>query len=343
MAEIPKGRLMSEFFDRFRAIPPEEVNPRALEGLTVAVLGYGNQGRAQALNLRDSGVRVIVGNRAGSERHLRAREDGFTVLPMAECPANADVLHLLMPDDQHGAVFTAELLPHLTGRHTIAVSHGFSILYKTVVPPPMVDVVLVSPKGVGAMVRQLFTEGRGTPVLVAVQQNASGNALPRAIAHAAALGGSRAGIYETTLKDETECDLFGEQAVLCGGVPELLCAAFDTLVAEGYPPEMAYFECIHELKLIADLVYARGLAGMRRAISPAAEVGAYRAGPRVVTGDTRAAMLKLLKEIQNGTFARDYLAEMAAGGANRVRERTAREAHGSEEAGAEIRRRMPWL
>lgn len=326
-----------------RIVPREQVDPQAIAGMTIAVIGYGNQGRAQALNLRDSGVAVLVGSRVESRGHGRALADGFEPLPLAEATRRADIVHLLLPDDAMGPVFAEHIAPALRPGVTLTFSHGFAIRFGTIVPPEGCDVTLVSPKAIGTQVRALYEQGRGAPVLVAVHRDASGTALARACAHAAALGGSRAGIVETTIADETECDLFGEQAVLCGGLLALIQASFETLVDAGYPPEMAYFECIHELKLITDMVHDRGLAAMFDAISPAAAHGAFTRAPRIIPESTRAEMRAMLEQIRSGEFAREYLGEMDSGGASLRARRQALHRHPSEEAGARVRALLPWL
>ncbi len=284
-----------------------------LDGKTVAIIGYGSQGHAHALNLKDSGVKVVVGLREDSASVAAAREQGLEVLPVVEAASRGDLVMILLPDERHHDIWEQEIRDGIAEGNMILFGHGFSIHYKEIEPPPGVDVGMVAPKGPGHLVRRQFTEGSGVPGLIAVEQDATGNARALALAYAKGIGCTRGGVIETTFKDETETDLFGEQAVLCGGASELVQAGFETLVEAGYDPEMAYFECLHELKLIADLMYEKGLAGMRFSISNTAEYGDYTRGKRVITDETRASMKQILKEIQSGDFAREWIAENRAG------------------------------
>ncbi|QCQ21230.1 ketol-acid reductoisomerase [Desulfoglaeba alkanexedens] len=320
-----------------------DVDARALQGKKVAVIGYGSQGHAQAQNLRDSGIEVIVGQRPGSPNFERAVEDGFQPVSARKAAEAADVIQLLVPDHIQARLYREDVASSMKAGKTLLFSHGFNIHYGQIVPPAGVDVVMVAPKGPGHLVRSEYARGAGVPALVAVQQDASGNALQTALAYARGIGATRAGVMETTFKEETETDLFGEQAVLCGGVSELIKAGFETLVEAGYQPEIAFFECMHELKLIVDLIYQGGLEYMRYSISDTAEYGDYTRGRRVVTEETRKAMKAILEEIQSGAFAREWILENQAGGpmfrALRARER----AHLVEEVGKKLRAMMPFL
>jgi ketol-acid reductoisomerase len=319
----------------------------ALKGKTVAVIGYGSQGHAQAQNLRDSGVKVIIGQRKGSDNYKLAVKHGFkpgsTLLTAAEAAAKADVIQILLPDEVQKAVYETDILPHLKKGKTLVFSHGFNIHFKNIKPPKDVDVIMVAPKGPGHLVRSEFLTGGGVPCLIAIQQNASGKAKDVALAHARGVGGLRAGAIETTFKNETETDLFGEQAVLCGGVSELVKAGFETLTEAGYPEELAYFECLHELKLIVDLFYQGGLSYMRYSVSNTAEFGDMVTGPRIVNAKTKAEMKKVLKEIQNGTFAKNFLKELQGGG-KKFRAWEAKEKkHPLEVVGRKLRKNMKWI
>ncbi len=320
-----------------------DVDARALQGKKVAVIGYGSQGHAQAQNLRDSGIEVIVGQRPGSPNFERAVEDGFQPVGAREAAEAADVIQLLVPDHIQARLYREDVASSMKAGKTLLFSHGFNIHYGQIVPPAEVDVVMVAPKGPGHLVRSEYARGAGVPALVAVHQDASGNALQTALAYARGIGATRAGVMETTFKEETETDLFGEQAVLCGGVSELIKAGFETLVEAGYQPEIAFFECMHELKLIVDLIYQGGLEYMRYSISDTAEYGDYTRGRRVVTEETRKAMKAILEEVQSGAFAREWILENQAGGpmfrALRARER----AHLVEEVGKKLRAMMPFL
>jgi ketol-acid reductoisomerase len=309
---------------------------------TVAVLGYGSQGHAHAQNLRDSGVRVLVGVRPGPSARA-AEEAGFEVLPPAEAAARAEVIMMLVPDETQRALYAQAVAPHLSSGKALAFAHGFNIHYGQIVPPPDVDVFMVAPKAPGHLVRRETVRGAGVPSLVAVHQDATGQALALALSYAAALGSTRAGVLETTFAEETESDLFGEQAVLCGGMTHLVMAGFDTLVAAGYQPEVAYFECLHELKLIVDLMQEGGIAWMRHSISDTAQYGDLSRGPRVVDEHVRERMREILAEIQSGAFAREWILENQAG-RPAFRRMDAREAaHPIESVGRALRARMPWL
>ncbi|MDQ3208487.1 MAG: ketol-acid reductoisomerase [Gemmatimonadota bacterium] len=313
-----------------------------LAGRTIAIIGYGSQGHAHALNLRESGAKVIVGLRRGGASWDRAQAAGLDVRPVAEAVERADVIMMLVPDQDGRAIYEAGVAPGLRPGNTLMFAHGFNIHYGEIVPPAGVDVTMVAPKSPGHLVRSEFEAGRGVPGLVAVHQDASGQALANALAYAAGIGCTRAGVIETSFQEETETDLFGEQAVLCGGVTALVKAGFETLTKAGYRPEMAYFECLHELKLIVDLMYRGGLGFMRYSISDTAEYGDYTRGPRVITDETRAEMKRILEAIQDGSFAREWLAENKAGRPNFERARQADKDHEIERVGAELRAMMPW-
>jgi ketol-acid reductoisomerase len=314
-----------------------------LDGKTVAIIGYGSQGHAHSLNLKDSGVDVVVGLREGSASEAKAREHGLEVLPVADAASRGDLVMMLVPDELHRTVYEGEVKDGIAEGNMLLFGHGFSIHYDEVQPPPGVDVALIAPKGPGHLVRRQYLEGSGVPGLIAVEQDASGNAQALALAYAKGIGCTRGGVIETSFKDETETDLFGEQAVLCGGASELVQAGFDTLVEAGYDPQMAYFECLHELKLIVDLMYEKGLAGMRYSISNTAEYGDYTRGKRVITDDTRANMKQILAEIQSGDFAREWIAENRAGQENFLRMREEQAAGQVETTGKELRSMMDWI
>jgi ketol-acid reductoisomerase len=313
-----------------------------LAGRTFGIIGYGSQGHAHALNLRESGARVVVGLRRGGGSWQRAEAEGLDVRPVAEAAELAEVIMMLVPDQDGRAVYDADVAPGLRPGKTLMFAHGFNIHYHEITPPGGVDVSMVAPKSPGHLVRSEFQAGRGVPALVAVHHDASGKALANALAYAAGIGCTRAGVIETSFREETETDLFGEQAVLCGGVTALVKAGFETLTAAGYRPEMAYFECLHELKLIVDLMYRGGLQFMRYSISDTAEYGDYTRGPRVITDDTRAAMQEILDAIQDGSFAREWLAENRAGRPNFERLRQLDRQHEIERVGAQLRAMMPW-
>ena len=314
-----------------------------LKGRTVAIIGYGSQGHAHALNLRDSGMSVVVGLHATSKSAAKAKADGLTVLSVDEAAKHADIVMILTPDTGQKKLYDSSIAPHLKAGKTLMFAHGFNIRFGQIVPPADVDVSMVAPKAPGHRVRELFQEGEGTPALLAVEQNASGHAREDALAYARALGATRAGVLETTFAEETETDLFGEQAVLCGGTAALVKAGFQTLVDAGYQPEVAYFECLHELKLIVDLMYRGGLNYMRYSISDTAEHGDYTAGPRIVTEATRGEMKKILQEIQDGAYAQKWIEENRNGRptfeATREREKDLL----IEKVGAELRAKMPFL
>jgi ketol-acid reductoisomerase len=315
----------------------------ALEGKRVAVIGYGSQGHAHALNLHDNGVNVIVGLYEGSKSWAQAEADGLEVTTVDQASESGDIIMILLPDQIQKAVYDSQIRPALRPGKMLMFAHGFNIHFGQVVPPPDVDVTMIAPKSPGHVMRRLFTEGIGVPCLIAIQQDVSGNAHRLALAYAKGVGGAKAGVLETTFKEETETDLFGEQAVLCGGVSALIKAGYDTLVEAGYQPESAYFECLHEVKLIVDLIYAGGLEYMRYSVSDTAEYGDYVTGPRIITEQTRAEMRKVLAEIQDGTFARQWILENAAGrpGFNAMRRRE--RDHQLTEVGKNMRAMMPWL
>jgi len=314
-----------------------------LAGKTVAILGYGSQGHAHALNLKDSGVDVIVGLRPDSSSRAKAEAAGLEVLDIAEAASRGDVVMILLPDERQAEVWEAEIADGIAPGNLLLFAHGFAIHFEQIVPPAGVDVGMVAPKGPGHLVRRQYEEGNGVPCLMAVHQDATGNAHPLVLAYAAGIGGGRAAVIETTFKDECETDLFGEQAVLCGGASELVRAGFETLVEAGYDPRLAYFECLHELKLIADLMYEKGIQGMRYSISNTAEYGDMTRGKRVIGEESRAAMKQILGEIQSGEFAREWIAENRAGGENLSRMREEGKNHQVEGVGKEMRDKMPWI
>jgi ketol-acid reductoisomerase len=314
-----------------------------LKGKTVAVLGYGSQGHAHARNLADSGVDVVVGLREGSKSVEHAKAAGLKVESVADAASHGDVVVVLLPDERHHDVYEQEIRDGIAPGNLLMFGHGFSIHYGEVEPPPEVDVALVAPKGPGHLVRRQYLEGSGVPCLVAVAQDATGNALSLALAYAKGIGGTRGGVIETTFKDETETDLFGEQAVLCGGVSELVRAGYETLVGAGYDPKLAYFECLHELKLIVDLMYEKGITGMRHSISNTAEYGDLTRGRRIISDATRQAMQDVLGEIQSGAFAREWIAENRAGQENFQRMRSEQMGHQIEQEGKQLRSMMSWI
>src|SRR5213083_2118526 len=313
-----------------------------LRDRVVAVIGYGSQGHAHALNLRDSGVRVIVGLRPGGASWERARAEGLDVRPIAEAAAAASIVMVLVPDQEARAVYESGIAQTLGPGKTLLFAHGFNIHFGEIVPPPSVDVAMIAPKSPGHMVRSEYQAGRGVPALVAVQRDASGHALADALAYAAGIGCTRAGVLETSFREETETDLFGEQVVLCGGVTALVQAGFETLVAAGYDPELAYFECLHELKLIVDLMYRGGMTFMRHSISDTAEYGDYTRGPTLIGPGVRARMREILADIQSGAFAREWIEESKRGGPNFQRMRREQNDHLIERVGAKLRAMMPW-
>jgi ketol-acid reductoisomerase len=328
--------------DPVRVYYDADADRSRLAGRTFAIIGYGSQGHAHALNLRDGGARVIVGLRKGGGSWDRAKAAGLDVRPVAEAAAAADVIMMHTPDQDGRAIYEGGVAPGLKPGKTLMFAHGFNIHFGEIVPPAGVDVSMVAPKSPGHLVRSEFEAGRGVPGLVAVHQDASGQALANALAYASGIGCTRAGVIETSFREETETDLFGEQAVLCGGVTALVKAGFETLTAAGYRPEMAYFECLHELKLIVDLMYRGGMQFMRYSISDTAEYGDYTRGPRVVTDATRAEMRRILDAIQDGSFAREWLAENRNGRPNFERMRQADRHHEIERVGAQLRAMMPW-
>ena len=310
----------------------------------VAVIGYGSQGHAHALNLKESGVDVTVGLYQGSKSWAKAESDGLKVATVAAATAWADVVMILIPDEKQAATYRSDIAPNLHSGMALAFAHGFNIHFGQIVPPPDIDVFMVAPKGPGHLVRRVFTEGQGVPCLIAVHQDATGKAHDIGLAYAKGIGGTRAGVLETTFRDETETDLFGEQAVLCGGVTALINAGFETLCEAGYAPENAYFECMHEMKLIVDLMYEGGMAKMRYSISNTAEYGDYITGPKIITEDTKKAMKKVLSDIQDGTFAKEFLLDMSDAGAQvhfKAMRKKASE-HQSEKVGEEIRKLYSW-
>src|SRR4051812_25886531 len=314
-----------------------------LDGKTVAIIGFGSQGHAHALNLKDSGVDVVVGLRPDSSSVDKAKADGLEVATPAEAASRGDVVMMLVPDELHRKVWEEEVRDGVAPGNLLMFGHGFSIHFDEVDPPDEVDVAMVAPKGPGHLVRRQFTEGTGVPALIAVHQDSSGNARDLALAYAKGIGGTRAGVIETTFKDETETDLFGEQAVLCGGLTELVRAGYETLVDAGYDPKLAYFECLHELKLIVDLMYEKGISGMRYSISNTAEYGDLTRGGRIIGEPTREAMKQILGEIQDGTFAREWIAENRAGQENFKRMRDEQADHQVEREGKELRSMMDWI
>jgi ketol-acid reductoisomerase len=315
----------------------------SLEGKTVAILGYGSQGHAHALNLKDSGVEVVVGLRPDSSSRKEAEEAGLEVLDVADAASRGDIVMVLLPDEKQAEIWRDQIADGIAEGNLLMFAHGFSINFDQIQPPPGVDVGMVAPKGPGHLVRRQYEEGRGVPCLMAVHQDATGKARDLVLAYASGIGGGRAGIIETTFKDEAETDLFGEQAVLCGGATELVRAGFETLVDAGYDPRLAYFECLHELKLIVDLMYEQGIQGMRHSISNTAEYGDMTRGSKVITEDTREAMRKILAEIQSGEFAKEWIAENQAGGENFDRMRTEAAEHPVEKVGGKLRAMMPWI
>jgi ketol-acid reductoisomerase len=313
------------------------------QGRTIAVVGYGIQGRGQALSLRDSGLDVIVAQREGGPNYDQAKKDGFAPVDSSTAAKRADVIMLLTQDHIQGELYRKSIRRHLKKGKSLAFSHGFNIHFGQIKPPQDVDVWMIAPKGPGALVRRQFEEGKGVPCLVAIHQNASGNALQDALAYAKGIGGGRAGIFETTFREETETDLFGEQAVLCGGTSALIKAGYETLIEAGYAPEMAYFECLHELKLIVDLIYEGGIVGMRQRVSDTAEYGDYTRGPRIINERARKEMKKILSEIQSGKFAREWMRENKNGRPNFKKYREDSQNHPVEKVGKDLREMMPWM
>jgi ketol-acid reductoisomerase len=320
-----------------------DANPSTLKNKTIAVFGYGSQGHAQAQNLRDSGYNVIVGLDPQRASAQQAKADGMTVLPPAEAAKRADWIQILTPDETQGDFYESQIQPALRAGKILGVSHGFSIHFKTIVPPRDVDVVMIAPKSPGHLLRRVYTEGRGVPSLLAIHQDASGRAHEYALCYAYGIGSTRAGVLQTTFKEETESDLFGEQAVLCGGLTSLIKKGFETLVEAGYAPEIAYFECLHEMKLIVDLIYEGGLGRMRYSISNTAEYGDLTRGEKVVGDETRKAMKDILARIQDGSFAREWIEENKKGGNNFAALREKEKQHQIEQVGAKLRGMMSWL
>ncbi len=322
----------------------EDCNLELLQGKKIAIIGYGSQGHAHALNLTESGCDVIIGLYEGSKSWKKAEEQGFNVYTAAEAAKQADIIMILINDEKQADMYKKDIAPNLEAGNMLMFAHGFNINYKCIVPPADVDVTMIAPKAPGHTVRSEYQEGKGTPCLVAVYQDATGKALDMALAYGAGIGGSRAGILETTFRTETETDLFGEQAVLCGGVCKLMQTGFEVLCEAGYDPRNAYFECIHEMKLIVDLIYQSGFAGMRYSISNTAEYGDYITGPKIITDDTKEAMKKVLADIQDGTFASEFLQDMSPAGRQvhfqAMRQKAAE--HPSEEVGEEIRKLYSW-
>ena len=322
----------------------EDCNLSLLDGKTIAIVGYGSQGHAHAKNLSDSGINVIIGLYEGSKSWKKAEEDGFKVFTAAEAAKQADIIMILSNDEKRATMYQEDLEPNLDAGNLLMFAHGFNIHFGTIVPPADVDVTMIAPKAPGHTVRSEYLEGKGTPCLVAVEQDATGKALDMALAYALGIGGARAGVLETTFRVETETDLFGEQAVLCGGVTALMQAGFETLVEAGYDPRNAYFECVHEMKLIVDLIYQSGFAGMRYSISNTAEYGDYITGPKIITDETKKAMKKVLADIQDGTFAKEFLLDMSDAGKQvhfRAMRKLAAEAE-VEKVGKEIRQMYSW-
>lgn len=321
----------------------KDADLNSIKDKTIAVIGYGIQGRGQSLNLRDSGLKVVVSELEGTPNYETAKKDGFTPVDAKSAAAQAQIIQILTQDHVQAELYRKVIKRQLEKGKSLVFSHGFNIHFRQIVPPPEVDVWMIAPKGPGALVRRMYEEGRGVPCLVAIHQNPSGHALQDALAYAKGIGGARAGVIETTFKEETETDLFGEQAVLCGGTSELIKAGFETLVEAGYQPEIAYFECLHELKLITDLIYETGITGMRQRVSDTAEYGDYTRGKRIINPKTRKEMKKMLKEVQSGKFAREWIRENKKGRPNFNQMRKDSESHPIEKIGAELRAMMPWM
>jgi ketol-acid reductoisomerase len=321
----------------------KDADLQILRGKKIAIVGYGSQGHAQAQNLRESGLDVVVANRPGSANYERALAHGFQPVSAREAAAKADIIQMLVPDEVAAKVYQEEIAPHMSEGKALVFSHGFNIHYGQIVPPSHVDVFMVAPKSPGHLVRRMYVDGKGVPALLAVYQDYTGQARQRGLAYARGIGCTRAGVIETTFAEETETDLFGEQVVLCGGVTELVRAGFDTLVEAGYQPEIAYFECLHELKLIVDLMYEGGIAGMRYSISDTAEYGDVMVGPRIITKETRAEMQQVLEEIQSGQFAKEWILENQAKRPVFSAMRTQQARHAIEIVGSKLRAMMPWI
>ena len=321
----------------------QDANPNALKGKTIAILGYGSQGHAQAQNLRDSGYKVIVGLDPNRPSAQQAKADGMIVVAPDEAAKRADWIQILTPDETQGELYASQIEPYLHPGKVLGVSHGFSIHFKTIQPPNDVDVVMIAPKSPGHLLRRVYAEGRGVPSLLAIHQDATGRAHEYALCYAYGIGSTRAGVLQTTFKEETESDLFGEQAVLCGGLTSLIKKGFETLVEAGYQPEVAYFECLHEMKLIVDLIYEGGIATMNYSVSNTAEYGEYVCGPRVVNEQTRAEMKRILADIQSGRFARDWMLENKVNHTSFKATRAKLAEHPIEQVGAKLREMMPWI
>ena len=331
-----QGETMKVYYEK-------DADMAVLKGKTIAIIGYGSQGHAHAQNLRDSGLDVVVGQRPGGANYDLAKEHGFAPMTAAEAAAKADLIMILLPDQHQAGVYEQDIKPHLKAGKALLFAHGFNIHFSQIVPPKDVDVFLIAPKGPGHLVRRTYVEGGGVPCLVAIHQDATGKALQIALAYARGVGGARSGVIETTFREETETDLFGEQAVLCGGLCALIQAGYETLVDAGYAPEMAYFECLHEVKLIVDLIYEGGLGTMRSSISDTAEYGDYVTGPRIITDETKKEMKAVLSDIQQGVFARNFILENKANMASFKAMRRIQAEHPIETVGRELRAMMPWL
>ena len=321
----------------------QDANPELIQGKKIAVIGYGSQGHAHALNLKDSGCDVRVGLREGSKSWQAAEEAGLKVMTVADAAKEADLIMILAPDEKQAEIYEQSIAPNLNSGDTLAFAHGFNIHFGYIKPPADVDVIMIAPKGPGHMVRRVYQEGAGVPCLICAEQDASGQAMDVALSYAWGIGGARAGVIETTFKNETETDLFGEQAVLCGGLTSLIQAGFETLVEAGYPPEMAYFECFHEVKLIVDLMYEGGMKKMRYSISNTAEYGDYYAGEKVITDSTKAAMKEILKRIQDGSFADEFIEDSKNGQKKLLANREAENASQIEEVGETLRSLFSWI
>lgn len=321
----------------------KDVSMDILKKKTIAIIGYGSQGRAQALNLKDSKVNVVIAELKGTPNYDKAKKDGFEVLSTADAAKKADIIHILTQDTIQAVVYENEIKPYLTKGKALSFSHGFNIRYYQIVPPADVDVYMVAPKGPGMLVREMYEQDKGVPCLFAVHQNATGNAEKIALAYAKAIGGTRAGVIETTFAEETETDLFGEQVVLCGGLSELIKKGYETLLEAGYQPEIAYFECLHEVKLITDLIYSKGISGMREIVSDTAEYGDLTRGKRIITDDTKKEMKKILGEIQSGEFAREWILENKAGMPVFKSLQNREKEHIIEKVGQTLRKMMPWI
>ncbi|MFP4391317.1 MAG: ketol-acid reductoisomerase [Desulfohalobiaceae bacterium] len=321
----------------------QDADLKLLQDKTIAIIGYGSQGHAHAQNLRDSGLRVIVAQRPGSKNYELAKKHGFEPVSVSDAAKEADLIQILLPDQYQPRVFEQDILPQLGSNKTLVFSHGFNIHYHQIQPPRDVDVIMIAPKGPGHLVRREYETGAGVPALVAVHQDASGKALDTALAYARGIGCARAGVLQTSFAEETETDLFGEQAVLCGGISALIKTGFETLVEAGYQPELAYFECMHEMKLIVDLLYEGGFELMHYSISDTAEFGDYVSGPKVIDARAKEAMQKILSEIRDGTFAKEWILENKAGTPSFLAMRRKAHEHQIEEVGARLRKMMPWL